>query len=474
MNTISFASQLATARLRMRQGAALLDSFAVIAFAVSSWLTLTTLGGVWLFWRRIPHVEETVAQLLGDPEAVRYLNGLGETYLVLALIALALLTVPLLSLGMAAARLGAQGRAKRLSSLRLVGMSAWHVQKVSLIETMVQYLIGFALAFVLYVASLPGWQTLSFQGKQIEIAEMLLPWWGVLATIIFLGFLAAISTLLGLVRVSISPLGVARRFSARSLKLWRFVFLGVVVIAAVAIFMSINSHYLTTTRDTILAIGAAMALVIVGVSVAGPLFIQLTARFGLLTNSGAKLLAARRVIDDPRAAWRNVSATALIGLVTALIVSGGFFSISSSSVADNTQKTLAEMSKHDVTVGIFIVFAFTLVLGAVSTLIHQASDVFDRAPEQRALVNAGVALGVFSAARFRQVMWPYVVTTLFAVVIGVLPGLAYTVFGGHPISSDMKWLGIMVTLGTLITLAAAVLTIPIERRVLTIQARRND
>ena len=70
MNTISFASQLATARLRMRQGAALLDSFAVIAFAVSSWLTLTTLGGVWLFWQRMPHVEKNIVHVLGDPVAV--------------------------------------------------------------------------------------------------------------------------------------------------------------------------------------------------------------------------------------------------------------------------------------------------------------------------------------------------------------------------------------------------------------------
>ena len=472
MNTISFASQLATARLRMRQGAALLDSFAVTAFAVSSWLTLTTLGGVWMFWQRMPHVEKNIAHVLGDPEAIQYLKGLGAMYMALAFIALALLTVPLLSLGMAAARLGAQGRAKRLASLRLVGMTAWQVQKVSLIETLVQYVIGFAVGFVLYVGSLPGWQALSFQGKKIEMSEMLLPWWGVLVTIVFLAVLAALSTLLGLVRVSISPLGVARRFSPRALKLWRFVFLGAVVTAAIAIFMRINTHYLANTRDAILAIGAAMALVIVGVSIAGPLFIQLTARFGLLTSNGAKLLAARRVIDDPRAAWRNVNATALMGLVTAQIVSGGFFTIS--SPVDNTQRTLEEITRHDVTAGVFIVFAFTLVLGAVSTLIHQASDVFDRAPEQRALVNAGVALGVFSATRFRQVMWPYIVTTLFAVVIGVLPGLAYTIFGGHPISSDMKWLAIMVTLGTLITLAAAALTIPIERRVLTIQARRND
>lgn len=473
MNTISFASQLATARLRMRQGAALLDSFAVIAFAVSSWLTLTTLGGVWLFWQRMPHVEKNIVHVLGDPEAMQYLSGLGAMYMALAFIALALLTVPLLSLGMAAARLGAQGRAKRLASLRLVGMTAWQVQKVSLIETMVQYVIGFAVGFVLYVVSLLGWQALSFQGKKIEMSEMLLPWWGILVTIVFLAVLAALSTLLGLVRVSISPLGVARRFSPRALKLWRFVFLGAVVIAAIAIFMSINTHYLANTRDAILAIGAAMALVIVGVSIAGPLFIQLTARFGLFTSNGAKLLAARRVIADPRAAWRNVNATALMGLVTALIVAGGFFVISSSTV-DNAQRTLQEIVRHDVTTGVFIVFAFTLVLGTVSTLIHQASDVFDRAPEQRVLVNTGVALDVFSAARFRQVIWPYIVTTLFAVVIGVLPGLAYTVFSGQPISSNMKWLAIMVTLGTLITLAAAALTIPIERRVLTMQARRND
>ncbi|XCB29051.1 FtsX-like permease family protein [Arcanobacterium hippocoleae] len=472
MKTIGFAAQLTAARLRMHQGAALLDSFAVIAFAAASLLTLTTFGGMWMFWQRMPSANHSIAQALDIPNST--ISGIGETYVLLSCIAFGLLVVPLLSLGMDAARLGAQGRVKRLASLRLIGMSAWRIQKLSLIETMVQYLIGFTIGFAIYLATLPAWHLISFQGKHIGTFEMLLPWWGIFATLFFLALLAALSTFLGLVRVSISPLGVARRFSPRSLRWWRFGVLAAALAFAITVFMSINTRYLANTRDIILAIAAAMVLIIVGVSVAGPLFIQLTARFGLLTKRAAKLLAARRIIDDPRAAWRNVSAVSLIGLVTALVVSGGFISLEASNITDNTMKTMAALAKHDITIGILIVFVFTLLLGAVSTLIQQASDVFDRAPEQRALINTGVPFGVFAAARLRQVIWPYTVTTLLGVAVGILPGFSYRLMNNQQIGSDMIILLVMVGLGTAITFAAAALTIPIERQVLTAQSRRND
>lgn len=52
MNTLQMAGHLAISRIRNARGHALLDSLAVLAFSVSSWLLLTTMGGVWMFYGR--------------------------------------------------------------------------------------------------------------------------------------------------------------------------------------------------------------------------------------------------------------------------------------------------------------------------------------------------------------------------------------------------------------------------------------
>ena len=475
MNTISLASRLASARLANRQGAALLDSFAVVAFAVSSFLTLTTVGGFAMFVNRKDTIDAIMAENLGiDPQITM---SAGVSYVIFASIALALLIVPLFTLGTGAARLGAQGRSKRLASLRLVGMTAGQVQRLALVETLVQYVVGFLIGFVLYLVTAPAWHALSFEAVPIGVTEMILPWWGMLAVFLVLGGLAAASTLLGLVQVSISPLGVARRMNAGSVKMWRLVLL---VVVAIVVFVVFSKFTDTQTMDEVLRVlipGAiAVGILALAFNIAGPLFVQILARTRLGSKSATSLLAARRIVDDPRAAWRNIGGVVLMGFVAAAATSLSVFSISDTvTVGMNVPlgqdiDTFNRAMAVDVVKGVMVAFAFSLIIGAVSTMIQQASDVFDRAGEEKALVQMGAPMKTFYGTRLKQVMWPFGVTMILAVLVGALPGMAFQ----QGDKSNMIVLAVMVLLGVVITLVPVLLTRPIERRVLLSQARRND
>lgn len=96
MSPLSLATMLTRARLAARTGSGILDIFAIAAFSVSAWLTLTTLGGVAMFYSRQDAINQAV---------VREFNGtldtevIGSIYFSLSIVALALLIVPLTSLG---------------------------------------------------------------------------------------------------------------------------------------------------------------------------------------------------------------------------------------------------------------------------------------------------------------------------------------------------------------------------------------
>ena len=128
--TIGLSTRLARARLRDARGAGVLDGFAVLAFAVTAWMAFVVTSGTWAFAQRRVAPPQSLAAF--DTETVTLMTN---TYVILAGIACALLIAPVLSLGGAAARLGARGRARRLAALRLVGMTGGQVVTMSVIET---------------------------------------------------------------------------------------------------------------------------------------------------------------------------------------------------------------------------------------------------------------------------------------------------------------------------------------------------
>ncbi|WP_406709991.1 hypothetical protein [Trueperella pyogenes] len=460
MNTLQMAGHLAISRIRNARGHALLDSLAVLAFSVSSWLLLTTMGGVWMFYGR----KSRLSDMLYDSYSIPRVDTaqLGGIYMSLAVLALALLIIPLLSLGSSAARLGAGGRAKRLASLRLIGLTAGQINVMTLVETMIQGLVGFAIGLIVYLVSLGGWSQVTFTTLNIRAGEMMLPWWGFLIAIGLITLITLGSTLVGLRRVAISPLGVARRETPKALKYWRAI--GIVVVLP-ALVVSMRA-----TKGNIVISSLFFMMLFLTISIAGPLFIQMATRPLVRTASPAKLLGVRRVLDDPRAAWRNVSAISLMALIASIVVFGISITLSGNA-PDPTIGNLRLILISDITKGVTIALAFALILGATSTLIHQAADVFDRADESLALTKMGLSRGVLLKARLWQVVPPLLLMLGVTIGVGAILGLAT---GNTPRPENYTMLMWVVRVGITLTVAAVVATVPIQARILSHHSRKND
>ncbi len=457
---LSLAPRLAIERVRGAHGGAVLDVLAIIAFTVSAFLTLTVAAGTWMFVQRWHHPPAQIRQSLGiDAPITEVLS----VYVVLAAVACALLVVPVLNLGAAAARLGARGRAQRLASLRLIGMSGGQVVAMSVIETLVQAAAGAVIAAGLWLASLPAWQAVSFHGQPISPGELLMPWWLIIAVILAGLALAAASTVLGLQQVRISPLGVATQQTPRALRAWR---LGVFLLAAVAYF--VITQLLSTQTRYFELIGVAMILLVVAVvNLVGPWVLQLLARPGAITASVPRLIAMRRIIDDPRGAWRNISGIALLGMVAA------FTAIMPTDPQTIGQDPGTFTLTGDVRTGAIITLAVSLLVAAVSTLVNQASLVVDRATESIAMDRAGFPRTIFAAIRRHHVLMPMITTLTLSVGIGLL--LATPFMTSFPLeASGLLLVAATAAVGIILTLTAAEACHPLQHRVLEHTQRPND
>ena len=93
-NTLALSTQLATARLRDPKGTGALDAFALVAYGVAAWLAFVVASGTWMFFRRLEVPSAWLAaQQSGDPGSPSFAELFGSTYVVLALVACALLIV---------------------------------------------------------------------------------------------------------------------------------------------------------------------------------------------------------------------------------------------------------------------------------------------------------------------------------------------------------------------------------------------
>lgn len=452
---LNLAPRLAMERIRATKGAGVLDAMAVLAFTVSSWLALTVTGGTWMFFQRW-----RIDDVLTDPQWL----DIAPAYVGLAAFACALLVIPVLGLGGGAARLGARGRAHRLASLRLIGMTSGEVVKMSVIETLVQAVAGVVLGSVIFVASLPVWHLLEFQMQPIGAGEMLLPWWLWLAVAGAVLLLAVASTVLGLRRVTISPLGVARDQTPRRLKAWRLVTVVVLVLG----FLVYSRFADLATLMGLVVVVALLSIVIGSINLVGPWLLQLVARPSARTARVPRLLAARRILDDPRGAWRNVSSVALLGFVAGFVVPMPI------TTTGATSDAYSEAFVRDVQTGVAITLAVGLVLAATATLITQASQVFDRAPESIALERMGVPASVHISVRRSLVLVPLAVALGTSVPLGLLlSSLMATGTDSSP-AVGVSLLAATIAVGFLLSLAAAEACRPLQSGVLGEQRRRND
>lgn len=187
----SLSLQLTRARFAAREGESLLYLASIAAYTVASALALTVAGGTWMFYTRWQEPYGVLAEAVAlDPT----FEQVSMFYFVLALFACALVIPSVMTLASGAAVLGARGRERRLAALRLLGLSSGDVTRMSLIDTVLQALIGTVLGFVIYAVTVPLWTNLEFQALPILVSEMWAPWWLLLAVCLAVPLIGLIAT----------------------------------------------------------------------------------------------------------------------------------------------------------------------------------------------------------------------------------------------------------------------------------------
>jgi hypothetical protein len=246
--------------------------------------------------------------------------------LILAVVACALL-FPLLIFIATATRLSAARREERFASMRLVGATPRQVSVISTVESTIAAAIGAVLSFGLFFAVRAPMARVPFTGQAFYTSDLALNLPDILAVAIGVPLAAAIAARIGMRRVHISPLGVTRRTVSRPPRAWRVLPL-LAGLAELGYFAAAGRP--STTAGQIQVFVAGFLLVMLGLVVAGPWLTMAGARLlAWRASRPATLIAARRLADNPRGAFRAVS-----GLILALFVTTVSVAVITSWVAN--------------------------------------------------------------------------------------------------------------------------------------------
>jgi hypothetical protein len=239
------------------------------------------------------------------------------------------LLLPVLILIATASRLSAARREERFAAMRLVGATPRQVSVVSAVEAVVAAVAGVAVGFVLFFVFRPLLYHVPFTGAPLAQGDLSLHSIDIVLAVIGVPVAAVLSARLALRRVQISPLGVQRRASSRPPRIVRIIPL-LAGIAVLAYFDAAGKP--GAIGGQLLELLAGFVLLVVGLVLAGPWFTTAGAR--LMANRASRpstLIAGRRLLDNPKAAFRFIS-----GLVIALFVASAVIGALSSITADSS------------------------------------------------------------------------------------------------------------------------------------------
>ena len=232
--------------------------------------------------------------------------------LIFSAVALGLLFPVLIFIG-TATRVSAARREERFAAMRLAGAAPRQVSVISAMESAVAATAGMAAGFAVFFLLRPAVAAAPFTGVPFFTSDMSLSVADILLVIIGIPAAAAVAARLALRRVHISPLGVSRRVTPRAPRAWRLIPL-LAGIAELAVLTGVGHP--SNTAGQIQVYFPGFLLILVGLIIAGPWLTMTGARvMARRTRRPATLIAARRLADDPRAAFRAIS-----GLVVALFV----------------------------------------------------------------------------------------------------------------------------------------------------------
>lgn len=397
----------------------------IIAFGIVTTLVLTVIGGAQAFWTWT------------DPEAM--------LYQALAAIALVLLVVPLTSLGGAAARLSARRRDERLSTLRLLGVTPGGVTVATVVESVFVAAAGALIGVAGHLALSPLIGLIPFRGEPLGLPSVVLPPAMIAAVVAGVLLLAAGSAVVGLRRVVISPLGVRTRTTPPNVH-WIRAVIAVAGIATAFVLIKVFPM-IGGVVATIAVVAAMFALALAVLNVLGPWVLKVSAGRQLRrAERPERLLAARLVLDAPKAAWRQVGGIAMASFMAVFAGTGVALLDTLGASDDPASIALAE----DIKTGLIITLIGSFLMVAASVGVNQASDVLDKSDLHRSLHHLGMPLETVDRARRRAIMSPLLVTAVGSAICAA--ALVFPLIGIALIVAPLS----LLTIATVLTVGIGV------------------
>lgn len=397
-----------TLPLLLRRRGALADLLPVLAFAVSTAVTATVLGGLGAFASRMPPADVPGTALTAEQSLAGFL-------VVCAVFATALLVPGAVALGGAAARLSLARREQDLAVMRLIGGTRRQIGGLAVLEVVVQALVGALLGLLLHAAVTPLMSTLDFGIRAFTVSDLLMPWWGYPLLVIGMTVMAAGSAALALAGVVLSPLGVARASRTTRLSVLRLVVWAVTVIGFLILTQALGA-LMSMEGGEALAIGVMILLIaamVAGVNLVGPFLLWLLARaVARLAPTPALMVGARRLAADPKAGWRAVA-----GITFAMIIAGMLTVLATIQEPTSPEDLMMITALRT---GGLLTLAIAAVVAAVGTGVPQTARVIDQAPVLRAQHVAGATVPQLHRARLAEIAIPVLLSSVLAAGVSLL------------------------------------------------------
>ncbi|MGH3226452.1 MAG: FtsX-like permease family protein, partial [Streptosporangiaceae bacterium] len=313
----------------------------------------------------------------GCGDACQIRGGLGPSGidLILSVVGLALL-LPVLIFISTATRLSAARREQRFAAMRLIGATPRQVSVSAAVESAVAAAVGVAIGFGLFFVLRVPLAGIRFTGQSFFPAQLSLSLPDILAVAVGVPAAAAVAARLALRRVNISPLGVTRRVTPAPPRAWRVLPL----LAGLADLGFVTVHGKPASpAGQVLVFVPGFALIMTGLVIAGPWLTMAGARvLARRASRPGTLIAARRLADDPRAAFRAVS-----GLVLALFI----FTVAATVLATQDTKVYSPADGA----------------AASNVLVDQFSNINEVSSGNQVAVGSAPALSAAVLTRLRQI-----------------------------------------------------------------------
>ncbi|WP_181274282.1 FtsX-like permease family protein [Brevibacterium oceani] len=429
-----------------------------IAFFACSTIFLTVAGGAWAFTDR--------------PEVAGY-SEIADLYQLLAIFATVFLVVPAVSLGVASAKLSARRQDERLSTLSLLGAGRGTIRLIAVAEPVIPAAIGIVAGIGGYLLVAWPLSFITFTGVPLGYSALLMPAWLLAAVVAGLALICLLASLLGLRRITVSPLGVRTRALERKFPLIR-VITAILLILVVAIAAYVSTMMELSITATIVSSIATTGLALLLISVLGVLCIRIHAGIAGKTARGpASVIAAGMVADAPGQYWRRVAGLAMITFIAVVVGTGT--AMMRNSQGDLTAEERAIMGPYqfladDIFTGLILTLAIAFILVIVSATINQAADILDRADTYRELHAAGMPQTMMHRVTVRAVMSPILLVTVVSLLLGGgLAGLMASVGDlGDPLT--IGTVAIVLVAGVAMVWLGLQFTRPLVRRVTAVPA----